>query len=239
MAEKVHKCAGHRQRLKEKFLAGGLRGFLDYEVIELLLILNTPRRDCKESAKALLKKFKTLQAVLEADIHDLKQVKGVGSANVIGLKLIKEVAERYLEKRIIARDVVKNIKDLINYLHHAIGNKEREIFAGIFLDAKNRVIASEILFKGTLTSSSVYPREVILKALQHKAATLIFAHNHPSGDVSPSAGDIAVTRRLVFALSFVGINVHEHLITGGDNYYSFHENGYISKFNEEFDNSNG
>ncbi|MCK5508420.1 MAG: DNA repair protein RadC [Desulfobacterales bacterium] len=239
MANLAHKGEGHRQRLKQKFFAGGLAGFLDYEVIELLLILNTPRRDCKDCAKELLRKFKTLQSVFEAEPEELQQVKGVGKANVLGIKLIKEVAERYLEKRIIAKDVVKNPQDLIKYLYYSIGNKEREYFAGIFLDAKNRVLASEILFTGTLTSSSVYPREVITKALQHKAATMIFAHNHPSGDVSPSSGDIAITRRLVFALSYVGIVVHEHLITGGDDFYSFHENGYIDKFKKEYEISNG
>ena len=239
MAKLVHKGEGHRQRLKQKFFAGGLAGFLDYEVIELLLILNTPRRDCKDRAKELLKRFKTLQSVFEATPEELQQINGIGKTNVLPLKLIKEVAERYLEKRIIAKDVVKNPHDLIKYLHHSIGNKEREYFAGIFLDAKNRVLASEILFRGTLTSSSVYPREVIIKALHHKAATIIFAHNHPSGDVLPSPSDIAITRRLIFALSYVGIVVHEHLITGGDDFYSFHENGYISKFKEEFEKSNG
>ncbi len=238
MAKSAHKGGGHRQRLKQKFLKGGLAGFLDYEVIELLLILNTPRRDCKESAKELLKRFKTLQSVFEADIEELQQIRGVGKENVLGLKLIKEVADRYLEKRIIAKDVVKNPHDLIKYLHHAIGNRTRECFVGIFLDAKNRVLASEILFEGTLTSSSVYPREVIIKALHHKAATIIFAHNHPSGDIAPSPGDIAITRKLVFALNYVGIVVHEHLITGGDDFYSFHENGYINEFKEEFEKAN-
>ena len=238
MTKIAHKGDGHRQRLKQKFLTGGLAGFLDYEVIELLLILNTPRRDCKDCAKELLRKFKTLQSVFEADPEELQQVKGVGKANVLGLKLVKAVAERYLEKRIIAKDVVKNPEDLIKYLHHSIGNKDREYFAGIFLDAKNRVLASEILFTGTLTSSSVYPREVIIKALHHKAATIIFAHNHPSGDVSPSPGDIAITRRLIFTLSYVGIVVHEHVITGGDDFYSFHENGYIDKFKKEFERTN-
>ncbi len=238
MGKKVHKGNGHRERLRQKFFAGGLAGFLDYEVIELLLILNTPRRDCKETAKELLKKFKTLQAVLEADPGELQQVKGVGKTNVFGLQFIKEVADRYLEKKIIAKDVVKNPDDLIKYIHYSIGNKNREYFAGIFLDAKNKVLASEILFQGSLTSSSVYPREVIIKALQHQSAAMIFAHNHPSGDISPSPEDIAITRRLVFALNYVGIIVHEHLITGGGEFYSFHENGYIEKFKQEFDYNN-
>ena len=234
-SEKGHKGAGHRKRLREKFLQNGLGGFLDYEVIELLLTLNTPRRDCKESAKALLKRFKTLQGVFEANPEELSRVKGVGPANILGIKLMKAVADRYLEKRIIQRDVISNSQDLMNYLSHAIGQRNREVFAGIFLDAKNRVNAFEILFQGTLTMSSVYPREVIIKSLEHRAAAVIFAHNHPSGDYTPSSEDIAITRRLVFACRHVGITVHEHVITGDSGFYSFAEKGYIAEFNREFE----
>ena len=234
-SEKGHKGAGHRKRLREKFLQNGLGGFLDYEVIELLLTLNTPRRDCKESAKALLERFKTLQGVFEANPEELSRVKGVGPANILGIKLMKAVADRYLEKRIIQRDVISNSQDLMNYLSHAIGQRNREVFAGIFLDAKNRVNAFEILFQGTLTMSSVYPREVIIKSLEHRAAAVIFAHNHPSGDYTPSSEDIAITRRLVFACRHVGITVHEHVITGDSGFYSFAEKGYIAEFNREFE----
>lgn len=235
MPAPANKREGHRARLREKFLSGGLAGFLDYEVIELLLTLNTPRRDCKESAKALMEKFSTLQAVLEASPEQLKTVKGVGDANILGVKLIKEIAERYLEKRIIERDVVKNQNDLVAYLNTWIGNRSKECFAGIFLDVKNRVIASDILSTGSLTVSSVYPREVIKKALEYNAAALIFAHNHPSGDPQPSGRDVAITRRLVMALGYVGIRVHEHLISVGDEFYSFQENGYIDQFTSEFE----
>lgn len=234
-SSKIHKGEGHRKRLREKFMAGGLGGFLDYEIIELLLTLNTPRRDCKESAKALLKRFKTLHGVFEANPEELSRVKGVGPANIFGLKLIKAVADRYLEKKIVSRDVIANSRDLRDYLSHAIGGKNREVFAGVFLDAKNRVNAMDILFEGTLTMSSVYPREIIVKALEHRAAAIIFAHNHPSGDISPSPEDIAITRRLVFACRYVGLTVHEHLITGDTGFYSFAEQGYIAEFNREFD----
>ncbi|SLM27805.1 conserved hypothetical protein [Desulfamplus magnetovallimortis] len=226
---------GHRQRLREKFFQNGLAGFLDYEVVELLLTLNTPRRDCKESAKLLLNRFKTLQGVFEANPEELSRVKGVGPANIFGLKLIKEVADRYLQKKIIHQDVISNSRDLIDYLRHAIGQRTREVFAGIFLDAKNRVNGLEILFQGTLTMSAVYPREVLIKALEHRAASVIFAHNHPSGDFSPSPEDIAITRRLLFACRHVGITVHEHVITGNSGFYSFADNGYIAEFNREFE----
>ena len=229
-----HKGDGHRKRLREKFLKAGLSGFHDYEVIELLLTLNTPRKDCKEIAKNLLKSFKTLQGVFEANDKELQQIKGLGPLNIMGLKLIKEVCLRYLEKKIISKNIIKNSHDLINYIKYAIGYKTKEVFAGIFLDAKNRVISCDILFKGTLTSSSVYPREVISKALGHRAAALIFAHNHPSGDCLPSPEDISITRKLVFALKHVGITVHEHIITGQEKFYSFADQGIIADFNKEF-----
>lgn len=226
---------GHRKRLREKFVQNGLGGFLDYEVIELLLTLNTPRKDCKAAAKELISRFKTLQGVFEANAEELSRVSGVGEANIFGLKLIKEVADRYLQKKVTGRDVITNSNDLMHYLKNAIGQRTKEVFAGVFLDAKNRVNALEILFQGTLTMSSVYPREVIIKALEHRAASIIFAHNHPSGDFSPSPEDIAITRRLVFACRHVGITVHEHVITGDEGYYSFADNGYIAEFNREFE----
>lgn len=229
---------GHRKRLREKFLSSGLSGFHDYEVIELLLSLNTPRKDCKPSAKLLMERFKTFQGVLEATGEDLCRVDGVGKANSVGILLIKAVADRYLEARIIFRDVVKNSEDLMNYLNHIIGYKAKEHFVGIFLDAKNRVLASEILFSGSLTQSSVYPREVIIHALYHKAAAVIFAHNHPSGDVSPSKSDLQITKKLCFALNSVGILVQEHIITGTQGFFSFAAKGLISKFNKEFEQIN-
>jgi len=229
---------GHRKRLREKFLAGGLSGFHDYEVIELLLSLNTPRKDCKPSAKLLIKRFKNFQGVLEARREDLCGVEGIGRTNSLGILLIKAVADRYLTARIIARDVVKNSEDLMAYLNQIIGYKAKEHFVGIFLDAKNRVLASEILATGSLTSSSVYPREVIIHALGHQAAAVIFAHNHPSGDILPSTSDLKITKKLVFALNNVGILVHEHIITGSQGFFSFAQKGLISKFTSELEQIN-
>ncbi len=230
-----HKGKGHRERLRKKFLTSGLSGFHDYEVIELLLALATPRKDCKAAAKASLKRFKTLQGVLEASPAALCEVPGIGPKNLLGIKLIKAVADRYLEKRLIHKDPLNNSKELFDYLYHGIREKRRECFTVLFLDAKNRVLATEILFEGTLTASSVYPREVILAALNHHAAALIFAHNHPSGDPDPSPEDISITRQLIFACRAIGITVHEHLIIGDNRYFSFADQGYIARMNREFD----
>ncbi|MDX2497517.1 MAG: DNA repair protein RadC, partial [Desulfobacterales bacterium] len=232
------KGKGHRKRLREKFLDSGLAGFHDYEVVELLLTLAMPRKDCKDAAKAAMKQFKTLQGVLEASPKALCEVPGIGPKNLLGIKLIKAVADRYLEKRLLHKDALNNSKELFEYLYHSIRDKTRECFNVVFLDAKNRVVATETLFEGTLTASSVYPREVVLAALNQHAAALILAHNHPSGDPQPSREDIAITRQLVFACKVVGITVHEHLIIGNNRYFSFADEGYISRMNREYDLQN-
>jgi DNA repair protein RadC len=230
-----NKGEGHRARLRERFLSSGLDGFLDYEVIELLLTLATPRKDCKDAAKRALLKFKTLQGVLEAEPAELIEVKGIGPKNMLGLKLIKAVAERFLAKKVLGRDAIVNSGELFAYLNSAIRDKARECFVAVFLDSKNRVLALQTLFEGTLTSSSVYPREVIRAAIEHHAAALIFAHNHPSGEPRPSAEDCAITRQLVFAGRVMGITVHEHLIIGDNRYFSFADQGHIARINAEFE----
>lgn len=230
-----HKGSGHRQRLRERFLASGLVGFHDYEVIELLLLLATPRKDCKDAAKAALKRFKTLQGVLEASPEELVEVKGIGPVNLFGVKLIKAVSDRYLKKKLIRKDPLNNSRELFDYLYHSMRDKDRERFKVIFLDAKNKVISVETLFKGTLTASSVYPREVVRAALNHQSAALIFAHNHPSGDPEPSPDDVSITRHLVFACKLMGITVHEHIVIGDNRYFSFADHGYIAQMNREYD----
>jgi len=232
---KVHKGDGHRQRLRDKFLSSGLEGFHDYEVIELLLTLGTPRKDCKDAAKAALKQFRTFQDVLEASSEELCQVAGIGPKNLIGIKLIKAVAERYLVRKLENRDPLSNSRELFDYLYHSMRDKQREHFLALFLDAKNRVITTETLFKGTLTASSVYPREVVRAAIKHQAAALIFAHNHPSGDPTPSREDISITRQLIFACRPLGITVHEHLVIGNNRYYSFADQGDVARMNREFE----
>jgi len=233
-SNKSHKGEGHRQRLRERFMNSGLSGFHDYEVIELLLTLGTPRKDCKETAKKLMTHFKTLPGVLEASFNELNKIDGVGPKNQLGVKLVKAVADRYLEKKMTKKYSVNNSKELYDYLNLHLGNKGRECFDVIFLDAKNNILGTKTLFEGTLTASPVYPREVIISALENKAAALIFAHNHPSGDTHPSEEDIAITRDLVFASRLLGITVHEHLIIGVNSFFSFADQGLIKKMNVEY-----
>jgi DNA repair protein RadC len=232
---KRHKGEGHRRRLRERFLKAGLDGFHDYEVIELLLTLGTPRKDCKDAAKAALERFETFRGVMEATSRELSEIKGIGPRNMIGLRLMKAVLDRYLGERLIQRIPLNNSQELFDYLDGTLGGRSIECFTVVFLDAKNRVITSKVLFEGTLTASSVYPREVVREALDHNAAALILAHNHPSGDPRPSTQDIAITRRLVSACRVMDIVLHEHLIVGDKRYYSFADEGHIARMNRELD----
>ncbi len=224
---------GHRQRLRERFLAGGLEGFHDYEVVELLLTLSTPRKDCKGTAKAVLKRFGSLPALFEAEQGEIMAIPGIGAINFLTLRLIREVAARYLEARMVCDAPILNSQALLDFLTLKIGHRRRECFLAIFLNAKNHVVATEILFEGSLTSSAVYPREVVSAAMAHKAAAVIFAHNHPSGVPEPSDEDLHITKKLVNALRIMNITVHEHLVIGAAGHYSFAEHGYIERFVRE------
>jgi DNA repair protein RadC len=222
--------SGHRDRLRRKFLQGGLSGFLDYEIIELLLTVGTPRRDCKGPAREALREFKTFQGVLEAPPRELQRIRGIGPRNLFGIKLIHEVARRYLKDRMMSRSVCHSSKEVFDYLYHALRDLGREKFKVIFLDTKNRVIEEKTLFEGTVDSSAVYPREVIKDALRYEASALIFAHNHPSGDPEPSLSDKEITRDLVFAARVIQIRVLDHIIIGDNRYFSFADEGLIDDY---------
>ncbi len=231
----AHKGEGHRGRLREKFLSSGLDGFHDYEIIELLLAFATPRKDCKDQAKAALKRFKTLQGVIEAPSEELQEIEGIGPKNVFGIKFVYAVSNRYLKKKLLKKDPIHSSKELFDYLYHSLRDKNREIFKVVFLDAQNKIITIETLFEGTLTASSVYPREVVQQALRQNAAALFLVHNHPSGEPRPSKEDTHLTRQLIHACRVMGITVHEHLIIGDDTYFSFADHGYIAEMNREYE----
>jgi DNA repair protein RadC len=162
-------------------------------------------------------------------------VPGIGPLNLFGLKLVPAVSRRYLQQRLEGKKALSNSRELFDYLNHTIRDKSRECFVAIYLDAKNRVIADETLFTGTVTASAVYPREVVRAALAHAAAAIIFAHNHPSGDPAPSPDDMAITRKLAQACGLMGITVHEHLVIGAEGYYSFADHGHMARLHADVD----
>jgi DNA repair protein RadC len=228
------RVAGHRERLRQKFLNHGLEKLTDEETIELLLTLGTPRRDCKQIAREALRRFQNFAGVLEAPEGQLRQVPGIGPKNALGLKLVHEVARKFLRERLTGRELVSSSKEVYEYLSHSLRDLKKEIFKVIFLNGRNEVIQVETLFEGSLTSSAVYPREVIKSALEHHAAALVFAHNHPSGDPTPSSQDFTITRDLFLAGKIMSIQVLDHLIIGRNRYYSFADQGHIRKWETEF-----
>lgn len=225
---------GHRARLREKFLRFGLTGFLDYEIVELLLAIGTPRRDCKAAARLALKEFKSLRGVLEAPAEELVRVPGIGPRNVFGLKFVHEVARRFLKDRMMSRPVCRSSQEVYEYLFHSMRDLKKEQFKVIFLDPKNQVIEEKTLFEGTVDASAVYPREVIKDALRFGATSLIFAHNHPSGDPEPSACDKEITRDLIFAARVVQLRVLDHIVIGNNRYFSFADRGLIRDYDTLF-----
>ncbi|MEA3442329.1 MAG: DNA repair protein RadC [Chloroflexota bacterium] len=225
---------GHRERLRDKFLKSGLKGFHDYEVIEMLLTLATPRKDCKRAAKKAIEKFKSLPGVLEAPPHELQEIEGIGPVNVFGIKLIQQVAQEFLKEQILDKSYCKSSKEVFDYLYLSMRDLKKEVFKVIFLNAQNQVIQVEDLFEGTLDASAVYPREIVKNAIKHSAAALIFVHNHPAGNPEPSDNDKRMTRELVFAGNIMQIKVLDHVIIGDNRHFSFADAGLIEKYGQDF-----
>ena len=231
MEEPKIKGEGHRKRLRQKLIRSGIAGFHDYEIVELLLTLGTPRKDCKQQAKAAIKKFKTLRGVLEAPLEELQEIKGIGPHNVFGIKLVQEVAREFLKEKILEKPISKSSKEVFDYLYHSMRDVKKEIFKVLFLDGKNHIIDIEDLFEGTLNISSVYPREIIKSAIKHNAVALIFVHNHPSGSPEPSLSDKEITKDLIEASNTMQIKVLDHIVIGNNEYFSFADEGLIEEYN--------
>src|SRR4030043_63460 len=184
---------GHRKRLREKFLKSGLSGFHDYEIVELLFSLGTPRKDCKQSAKEAIKRFQTLRGVLEAPAEELQQIKGIGAHSTFGIKLVQEVAREFLHSKMLEKPFYRSSQEVFDYLYHSMRGLKKEVFKVIYLSSQNQIINTVNLSEGTINSSSVSSREVIEGAIKSNAAALIFVHNHPSGAVEPSSSDKGLT----------------------------------------------
>ncbi|MDO8460334.1 MAG: DNA repair protein RadC [Nanoarchaeota archaeon] len=217
---------GHRKRLRERFLQSGLDGFLDYEIIELLLTLGTPRKDCKQTAKNAIKKFKGFGGVLNAKIDELQQIEGIGPSNAIGIKLFQEISEHYTKEKITPNILLDSPQLVAEYLKEKIGKEKKEHFIIIFFDTRNKLIVDEVSV-GTLNASLVHPREVFKKAILNNSSHVVLAHNHPSGDPSPSENDILTTKRLVESGKILGIAVIDHMIVTQNGFTSLKERGLI------------
>lgn len=218
---------GHRQRLRKRFLQSGLDGFLDYEIVELLLTLGTPIKDCKQQAKELIKRFKTINNVLNASAEDLQKIKGVGPNNIFGIKLFKALFSRYLEEKIPEKINFKNVESVVKYLQEKYREQTREFFLVLSLNFRSQLIKISEISIGTVNMSLAHPREIFKEAIQSSASAIILAHNHPSGDCNPSKEDINTTKKLVESGRILGIEVLDHIIFTSLNYFSFKKSNLI------------
>lgn len=215
----------HRKRLRERFMAGGANAVPDYELLELVLFRAIPRQDVKPLARDLIDTFGDFNRVLSAPIAQLMRIKGVGDAVVIELKLVEAAAHRLARAKVLGRHVVSSWAALLDYCHTVMAHRDTEQFRILYLDTKNVLIADEEQAKGTLDHVPVYPREVVKRALELNAASLILVHNHPSGDPTPSDMDITMTRQIALAAQALNITVHDHLIIGKSCEISFRAEG--------------
>lgn len=223
----MNTSAGHRKRLRERFLSAGESGLHEHELVELLLTYAIPRRDTKSLAKDLLKRFGTLNGILEAEVRELQKIPDVGPAVLALLKLVYTLNLKCLdpiEKRI---DVLRSPDIVADYFRKRMRRRREEQFVVVALDTKNRIIEIHELQYGTVDQAVVYPRRVVEFALDRRARSIIIIHNHPSGDSTPSRDDHRITGEIRTALNTVSISLVDHVIVGIDDHFSFRDAGLL------------
>ena len=219
--------AGHRERLRARFVNGGADAMPDYELLEMTLFAALPRRDTKPLAKALLARFGSFAEVISAPRARLMEVKGVGEAVANHLKIVEAAAHRLARTKVMGRPALSSWSALLDYCTAAMARSQNEEFRVLFLDRKNNLIADEVQNRGTVDHTPVYPREIIKRALELTASAIILVHNHPSGDPTPSKADIAMTREIVTAAKALSITVHDLLVIGRGGHASFKSLGLL------------
>ena len=218
---------GHRQRIREKFASAGLDSFLDHETLELLLTYAIARKDTKPIAWALLKRFGSLAAVLDADPAQLESVPGVGQSTAQFLKLIRAVFKKYSLDEVKDRVTIRTPKQVLEYCKASLEGKKEECLEVIYLSVRNTIMGTQVVASGLIDRGAVSPRKIVECALAAKAAAIILVHNHPSGDATPSQEDIDLTQDVIRAAALFGISVHDHIIVGKGSHYSLKANGKI------------
>ena len=218
---------GHRTRLRERFLDAAGDALPDYELLELILFSARPRGDVKPLAKRLLKEFGSFAKVMYADEASLRAIDEVGDATIAALKTIRVSAQRMIKSEIGDQPVIQSWSSLMDYCKLAMGNNKIEEFRVLFLNHRHALIADEVMQRGTINHTPVYPREIVKRALELSASAIILLHNHPSGDPTPSKADIDITKKIIEAAATVSVTVHDHVIIAQTGHYSFKSFGLI------------
>jgi DNA repair protein RadC len=227
---------GHRGRLRARFLEGGAEALQDYELLELLLTFAIPMSDVKPLAKALIARFGTLGQVFDASMEALLEVRAqdtrgrtqrLTELSATLILMVKAAAEAYLKEKALERQSIPSLEVLVDYCRTAMGGLKDEQFRVLYLNSQNEIIAEEILQEGTVNQTVVYPRKILELALKHKATGLILVHNHPSGNLNPSASDRELTKTVVKASQALNLTVHDHLIISRHGYFSLAEHDML------------
>lgn len=218
---------GHRQRLRQRFIENGLENFQDHEVLELLLFYCLPRKNTNELAHKIMSEFKSLDYLFESNPQDISRRCGVSENTAVFLSLFAPVARRYSIEKCREKPLLNSSSIAGQYAVSLFIGKQYENFYVICLDAQNRVNYADCVHHGTINEATVYPRLIIESALKYQANSVMLAHNHPGGTLKPSNADIEVTQKIGAALKHISIQVVDHLIVGGNKYFSFAENGLL------------
>ena len=216
-----------QERPRERLLAQGAGRLTDAELVAVCLRSGIRGKSAVDLARELIGRYQGLAGLLGAEVADLRRVRGLGAAKAAQLAAVLELARRTLHEQLRSGDALTTPGAVRDYLRLALGGRTHEVFVCVHLDAQHRVIAVEELFRGTLTQTSVYPREVVKAALAANAAAVIFAHNHPSGVAQPSQADELLTRQLREALALVDVRVLDHFVVAGNQALSFAERGLL------------
>lgn len=216
---------GHRARMRDRLLRAGPDAIADHELLEMLLFLGLPRRDTKPIARALLARFHSFAGTIAASPQELREVDGLGEAAIAALKLAQAAAIRLLRADVIDQPILGSWERIIDYLTAILAREKVEHFRVLYLDTKNRLIADEAQSRGTVNATSVYPREILRRALELSATAVVLVHNHPSGNPSPSRQDIEMTQAIRAAAEPLSIRLHDHLIIGNGQWISLRKEG--------------
>ena len=215
------------ERPRERMLARGAEALSDAELVAIFLRTGVKGRSAVDLAREALRRFGSLTALFGASSADFCASPGLGAAKYVQLQAVLEMARRALKEKLAGGAALSSPQAVRDYLRLRLQALEHEVFVGVFLDAQNRLLAVEELFRGTLTQTSVYPREIVKRALGHNAAAVIFAHNHPSGIAEPSRADEMLTQTLRQALALVDVKVLDHFVVGSGAALSFAERGLL------------
>ena len=211
----------HRQRVRERYIKEGLDNFAPHQILELLLFYTIPRKDTNEIAHRLLDKFGSLSNIFETPVKELMKVEGVGETTAVFLSLISDVRRKYEEDKRKGATKIVTGKDAGEYAKGLFYGRIYECFFVILLNTQSKVIHAEKISEGTLDETPVYPRNVVRVALQNNAFSVILAHNHPGGSVTPSPVDIEATKAIKRALEAINIELRDHIIVCEDSFFSF------------------